>query len=185
MRIGLFGGSFNPAHGGHRHVATTALKALQLDWVWWIVARGNPLKTEHGDFQTRLRSAQAHAQHPRMIATDIEQRAGIRFTRDTLGLVLQRAPSARFVWIMGGDSLRDFHRWKDWSYIAAAVPICVVARPDEGKAKLSSPFARRFSGARVPAQAATLLPSLSPPAWTYINAPLHPASSTALRLQNG
>ena len=181
LRIGLFGGSFNPAHSGHLHVAETAMKRLQLDWVWWIVARGNPLKTAHGDFTERLASARAAAHHPRMIVTDIEARLGLTYTSDTLAAIVARAPEAHFVWLMGADNLAGFHHWQNWQGIAHTLPIAVIARPGVGAGARNSPFARRFAKSRIPSAAARTLATTPPPAWTYLTAPLDPSSSTALR----
>lgn len=181
LRIGLFGGSFNPAHSGHVHVAETAMRRLGLDWVWWIVARGNPLKTSHGDFDARLASARTLATNPRMIVTDIEAQLGLTYTSDTLAAIVNRAPQAHFVWLMGADNMVGFHLWQDWQGIANTLPIAVIARPGVGAGARNSPFARRFASSRIPASAARTLPMAPPPAWTYLTAPLDPASSTALR----
>lgn len=181
LRIGLFGGSFNPAHSGHLHVAETAMRRLGLDWVWWIVARGNPLKTSHGDFDARLVSASQLASNPRMIVTDVEAQLGLTYTSDTIAAIVNRAPTAHFVWLMGADNLAGFHRWQDWHGIAQTLPIAVIARPGVGLAARNAPFARRFASSRIPASAARKLPFSKPPAWTYLTAPLDPASSTALR----
>lgn len=182
LRIGLFGGSFNPAHSGHLHVAETAMKRLQLDWVWWIVARGNPLKTEHGDFAARLASAKAIAdRHPRMIVTDLENQLGYTYSWQTLLAIEQRAPEARFVWLMGGDNMTGFHRWRRWRDIAQLVPIAIVARPGTGAAERNSRFARTFLKDRVPESLAPVLPDLMPPAWVYLKGPSDASSSTAIR----
>lgn len=181
LRIGLFGGSFNPAHSGHVHVAETAMKRLQLDWIWWIVARGNPLKRSHGDFEARMASARAVADKPCMIVTDIEAQLGLTYTADTLAAIVARAPQAHFVWLMGADNLVGFHLWENWQGIAQILPIAIVARPGVGPGARNSPFARRFARSRVPAAAARTLALTPPPAWTYLTAPLDPSSSTALR----
>lgn len=181
LKIGLFGGSFNPAHEGHLHVAETAMRRMNLDWVWWIVARGNPLKESHGNYETRLASATGLAAHPRMIVTDIETHLKVNYTRDLLSGLKARAPSAHFVWIMGADNLPGFHRWGGWQEIAQQVPICVIARPGAGPSARLSRFAATFGPARYDSSEATLLPLASPPAWAYLTAPWHPASSTALR----
>ncbi len=181
LKIGLFGGSFNPAHTGHLLVAETAMKRLGLDWVWWIVARGNPLKSEHGDFEARLASAQRMADHPRMRVSDLEKHAGLTYTCDTLAALMQRAPQANFVWLMGADSLAEFHRWKKWQQIAAAVPIAVIARPGSGRKARFSPFAQRYQSARVPEYAALSLAGREGPAWLYLDGPVDPSSSTAIR----
>ncbi|WP_346773581.1 nicotinate (nicotinamide) nucleotide adenylyltransferase [Hyphomonas sp.] len=177
----MFGGSFNPAHSGHLHVATTAMKRLQLDWVWWIVARGNPLKTGHGDFGERFWSAMAVADHPRMRVTDIESRLGLTYTYRTLSAITHIAPYADFVWLMGADNMVNFHMWSEWQEIARMMPIAIVARPGVGPGARNSPFARRFAHSRIPEAEATILPGLAPPAWVYLTAPLDPISSTAIR----
>ena len=182
LRIGLFGGSFNPAHTGHLHVAETAMKRLQLDWVWWLVARGNPLKTEHGDFDTRFASAEAVAgRHPRMIVTDIEKQLGYTYSWQTLLTLARHAPDADFVWLMGADNLAGFHNWRRWQDIARLMPIAIVARPGIGPSARSSRFARTFAKGRVPESFASLLPDLAPPAWVYLTGRLDPSSSTAIR----
>lgn len=181
LNIGLFGGSFNPAHEGHLHVAETAMRRMGLDWVWWVVARGNPLKESHGSYEARLSSAKRLAAHPRMRVTDIEARLGVNYTLDLLHGVKARAPDTRFVWIMGADNLSGFHRWGGWRRIAEQVPICIVARPGAGPSSRLSRFAATFSESRYDTSDAKLLPFAEAPAWTYLNAPWNPVSSTALR----
>ena len=183
QRIGLFGGSFNPAHEGHLHVAATALERLNLDWVWWIVARGNPLKSDHGDFSTRLASARAIAAHPRMRVLDIEQRHELTYSIDTITRFQQRNPTTRFVWLMGGDNLEHFHKWKDWESIAARVPIAIIARP--GAALGSSEFETRFAEQRLPEADAATLPDRPAPIWTYLTGEMVDASSTEIRAKQG
>lgn len=181
LRIGLFGGSFNPAHDGHLHVSETALRTLDLDWIWWLVALGNPLKSHHGDYDARLASARSIVRHPRMIVTPIEAQLGHRYTADTLKALTARAPTAQFVWMIGADSLCNFHLWKNWTAIAEQTPIAVIARPGASQCARQSPFAKRFASARLPQYAAKALPTSQAPAWTFINAPLNKLSSTALR----
>lgn len=177
--IAIFGGSFNPAHSGHMHVAETALERLGVDRVWWIVARGNPLKSEHGDFAARLASARTIAQHPDMDVLDVEARLGLTYTYDTLQALRTRNPQTRFVWLMGADNLGSFHLWKDWEDIASTVPIAIIAR---GGARLGdSVFEQRFAAARLPETRAASLATSPPPAWIYLDVPLNPASSTAIR----
>ena len=182
LRIGLFGGSFNPAHSGHLHVAETAMKRLQLDWVWWIVARGNPLKSAHGDFEERLASARAAAgRHPRMIVTDLEMRLGYTYSWQTLLTIAVHAPHADFVWLMGADNMVGFHYWQRWQDIARLMPIAVIARPGVGPGARNSKFMRTFQRERIPEAMAPLLPGMLPPAWVYLKGPLDSASSTAIR----
>jgi nicotinate-nucleotide adenylyltransferase len=180
LRIGLFGGSFNPAHAGHRHVADTALKRLRLDAVWWIVARGNPLKSGHGSFNERVTSARKTAAGPRQRVSDIEARLGLTYTVDTLAALQRAAPGAHFVWIMGADSAASFHLWKDWRRLAASIPIAIIARPDTRMSR-ASPFTSRFVRSRIAERSAARLPFLPAPAWVYLRARENPLSSTELR----
>lgn len=141
-RIGLMGGSFNPAHGGHRYVALQALRALDLDEVWWLVSPGNPLKEAAGDmasYTARVASAKAVARHAPIRVSTIEAKLGTRYTVDLLEKLPRLYPKRRFIWIMGGDNLGGFHRWKRWRDIARAVPIAVVARPGYDGQALASP----------------------------------------------
>jgi len=132
LRIGLFGGSFNPAHAGHRYVADTALRRLKLDYVWFLVSPQNPLKPAHGmmALEQRLQSARNFAAgNRRLIVTDIEQTIASRYTNDTIRVLKARFPEVHFVWLMGSDNLEQFHRWQRWQDILATVPVAVVLRP--------------------------------------------------------
>jgi nicotinate-nucleotide adenylyltransferase len=183
MRVGLFGGSFNPAHEGHAHVAETALRRLRLDRVLWLVSPQNPLKPrdETAALTRRLWGALRYAEGPSMIVSEAESRIGSFYTIDTLRVMKARHPGVCFVWIMGADSLADFHRWRGWAQIMREVPVAVVARPGSTLKSRTSPAALRFARARIPARAAPTLACRRPPAWVYLSAPLNFASSTALR----
>ena len=180
LTIGLLGGSFNPAHEGHLMVAETALKRLKLDQVWWIVARGNPLKSDHGDYTARLASARTMARGARMRVSDIEAQLGLTYSIDTLHALRQGAPETRFVWLMGADNLTGFARWKNWEEIARSVPIAVIARPG-ARITRATAFARKFARDRLPEAAAASLPHAAPPAWVYIRVRENSLSSTELR----
>lgn len=181
-RIGLFGGSFDPPHEGHLHVAKTALKRLGLDEVWWIVARGNPLKESPADFEARTAAVQIMTRsHRAMRVSDVELHARLTYTIDTVRLFTAHSPGAEFVWIMGSDSLMNFHLWKDWKALARTLPIAVVARPGATLAARASVFSKVFKDARVPRRVSWRLAGRDAPAWTYLTAPLNPASSTAIR----
>ncbi|MBA3812349.1 MAG: nicotinate-nucleotide adenylyltransferase [Caulobacteraceae bacterium] len=184
MRVGLYGGSFDPAHGGHRHVARTALRRLGLDRVVWLVSLANPLKAPGSSqsLERRRLGAARQARGPGMVVSDAERRLGSRYTIDTVRRLKARFPTVRFVWIMGADNLADFHRWKAWTRILAELPLAVIARPGFMAKSLFSPMGRRFAQARLPAGAARRLALAKPPAWIYLAAPLDPASSTALRV---
>ncbi|MBR9834550.1 MAG: nicotinate (nicotinamide) nucleotide adenylyltransferase [Alphaproteobacteria bacterium] len=184
QRIGLFGGSFDPPHPGHMHVAETALKRLRLDEVWWFPTPGNPLKHRPGAYEARLAAVQVlTASNRAMQVSDIEARAKITYTIDLVKLLRAHCPHASFVWLMGSDSLENFHLWRDWQALAHLVPIGVIARPGSLVSARNSHFARMFAHARLPETASHTLAGHAAPAWTYIKAPLNRASSTALRKQ--
>ena len=143
------GGSFDPAHAGHLYVSDVAHKALKLDYVWWLVSPGNPLKPEPAALAVRLAHARiAAARHPFIRVTDIERRLGTRYTVETLKALQHRFPRLRFVWLMGSDNLQQFARWRRWQQIAHLVPIAVVRRPGSVLAPLHAPLARRLGVAR-------------------------------------
>jgi nicotinate-nucleotide adenylyltransferase len=187
MAVGLFGGSFNPPHKGHALVAGIALRRLALDQLWWIVTPGNPLKSsrELAPLAERLEQSEAMARNPRIKVTAFEAAHKVRYTADTLALVRRRNPAVNFVWIMGADSLRDFHRWQRWRQIALTFPIAVMDRPGSTLSFLSSVTAKTFDYARVDEKDAPLLARMRPPAWTFIHGPRSSLSSTALRANGG
>jgi nicotinate-nucleotide adenylyltransferase len=183
MRVGLYGGSFNPAHDGHAHVAETARKRLKLDRVIWLVSPQNPLKSTHetAPLAQRMAGVRERARGPAMIVSDAETRIGSQYTIDTIRGLKARFPGVKFVWIMGADSLAGFHRWKGWTQIMRELPVAVISRPWASLRSRFSPAARRFAQARRPASEAMILPDALAPAWVYLHGPLNFASSTALR----
>ena len=185
MAIGLLGGSFNPAHVGHRHVSEVALKRLGLDYVWWLVSPQNPLKPVSGmaPLAKRLASARAIAGHPRIVVTDIEGLLRTRYTIDTVKLLKRRFPQVHFVWLMGSDNLESFHRWRNWQAIAAELPIAVVIRPGTALAPLRSKAARRFQPNLVASPAG--FARVRPPALIVLDGPRNDASATRIRAGSG
>jgi nicotinate-nucleotide adenylyltransferase len=185
MRIGLMGGSFNPAHSGHRHISLTAIRRLQLDRLWWLVTPGNPLK--HGGdaapLPERMALARQVARHPKITVTGFEAGLGSAYTIDTLRFLKRRYPGVHFVWVMGGDNLAGIHRWRGWRAIFAAMPLLILDRPAARRAALASPAAQRFRQNRLPEGAASRLVLSQPPAWIYLTIPLCDLSSTAIRLR--
>lgn len=182
-KIGLLGGSFNPAHDGHRHISLWALKTLKLDEIWWLVSPQNPLKPAKGmaPQAERLASARRSADHPHIRPVVIENTLNTRYTIDTLTALRRLFPAARFVWLMGADNLTQIRRWKAWRGIFAAVPIAVFARPGYGMRALGGVAAKRYARKRVGPQRAKSLAARKPPAWIMMTNPLHPTSSTAIR----
>ena len=175
--IGLLGGSFNPAHTGHAYVSETALKRLKLDYVWWLVSPGNPLKAsgDMASFAARLKSAQGAARHPRFIVTDIEQRLGTRYTADTVAALKQRFPKIHFVWLMGSDNLESFSRWQRWQQIVQTIPLAVVQRPGSIMAVAHAAPIRRFGTVR------SLTFRTRPPAILVMDGARNHESATRLR----
>ncbi len=187
LRVGLFGGSFNPAHEGHAHVAETARKRLGLDRVIWLVSPQNPLKSAHetAPLAERMEGVRRRARGRAMVVSDAETRLGAQYSIDTIRALKARFPGVHFVWIMGADSLATFHRWRGWTQIMAEVPVAVVSRPWISLKSRFSPAARRFAHARRPTSRARLLPGTTPPQWVFLTGPLNFQSSTSLRERMG
>lgn len=185
QRIGLFGGSFNPPHHGHVGVMKTALTRLALHRLWVLVTPGNPLKDSRSlpDFATRAIAIRAMVSDPRIVVSDVEARAGLSYSCDTIRYLVQRCPDVRFVWVMGADNLANFHRWKAWERIVETVPLAIIDRPGASLAPLSSPVAQALRAFRRPERDAGQLAGLAPPAWIFLHARLMPQSSSALRAQ--
>lgn len=183
MRIGLFGGSFNPPHGAHRAVSLFAMKRLRLDQVWWLVTPGNPLKDTAGlpSLRERLAAAQRVARHPRIRVTGLEAAIRTRFSCDTIAALRRMCPGVHFVWVMGADNLPEFHRWRNWRRIADLVPIAVVDRPGSGLSAAAGLAPQALGPARIVESDAVALASRRPPAWVFLHGLKLPLSSTALR----
>ncbi|WP_134724653.1 nicotinate-nucleotide adenylyltransferase [Paracoccus luteus] len=182
QRIGLLGGSFDPAHAGHVHITDMALRRFRLDRVWWLVSPGNPLKARGpAPLAARIDWARRLTCDPRVVVTDIEARLGTRLTADTVAALQARWPGVRFVWLMGSDNLVQFDRWDRWREIAARLPLGVIARPGTRTAARSSRAARIMAAARLPEAQAGRLALAAPPAWVLINVPMSPLSSSEIR----
>ena len=185
-RIGLLGGSFNPAHRGHRRISLAAMRALDLDELWWLVSPGNPLKPAKGmaDYEARLESAREVARRSPIRVSDFERAAGTRYTVDTVAALLKRHPQHRFIWLMGEDTVAQFHQWKDWRKLASMLPIAVVSRPgydDEARAARAMGWLRWFVRPRAKAKEWT---AWSAPAITFLRLPPDTTSATRLRARN-
>lgn len=184
LRIGLFGGSFNPPHAGHVLVAQTALKRLGLDAVWWLVTPGNPLKSHAGLPPQAARIAACRAligPDPRIVISGLEAQIGTAYTEQTVRFLVRRCPGVHFVWLMGADNLASFHRWQKWRAIAAMVPMAVVDRPGATLRAISSPAARVLARARLPEREARGLAMRAAPAWVFLHGKRVALSSTMLR----
>jgi nicotinate-nucleotide adenylyltransferase len=183
MRIGLFGGTFDPPHAAHRAACLLAMRRLGLDRIWWLVTPGNPLKDTSGltPLAERMAAARALAHHPRIDVTDLEADLGTSYTYATIRYLTQRCPGVKFVWIMGADNLRHFHRWQRWRDIARLVPIAVIDRLGPSLYSAAGVAGNALAWARIPETAARSLAARKPPAWLYLHGLKSPLSSTALR----
>jgi len=185
LRIGLLGGSFNPAHEGHLAISREALRRLTLDRVWWLISPQNPLKPSAGmaSFRERFAAAQALArQHPRILCSDLEQRLATRYTVDTLEW-LQRHGEQRLVWLIGADNLLQLPQWRHWGRLLAMVPIAVFDREPYSHQAVVGRVARRYAQRRLPERDAPALAEFRPPAWVFLRLRRHQESSTAIRRQ--
>ncbi|RYH02159.1 nicotinate-nucleotide adenylyltransferase [Salipiger sp. IMCC34102] len=180
--VGLLGGSFDPAHAGHVHLTEQALARFRLDWVWWLVSPGNPLKARGpAPLEDRLAAARGLMRHPRVQVTGIETDLGTRYTAQTLRALTARYPGVRFTWLMGADNLTQFHRWQDWRWIMCRVPIGVLARPGDRISARTGMAARVFRAAQLGEDRAPVLARTPAPAWCFLNMPMVALSSTAIR----
>jgi nicotinate-nucleotide adenylyltransferase len=187
MRIGLLGGSFNPAHAGHRHIIDVARRRLRLDQVWLLVSPGNVLKPQRGmaPLGQRLASARRIADGRRVVASAIEAVLGTRYTIDTVHRLLRRFPRAHFVWLMGADILQQLPRWRRWLEFARRIPFAVLPRPSYNHRALAGHAACRLAHARRPARSAAVLAGMTAPAWVFLCVPQHATSASAIRASKG
>ena len=186
QRTGLLGGSFNPAHGGHRRITQFAIEELGLDQAWWLVSPGNPLKPsdDMGSLQARLRSATDLSRRAPIVPTAIELELDTRYTVDTLRKLRQRYPKREFVWLMGADNLAQFHLWKGWRKIARTMPIAVIARPGYNAQAMTSPAMAWLRRYRVSAASFRKRGQWSAPALVFMRFDPDPRSATAIRRAN-
>lgn len=185
QKIGLFGGSFNPPHEGHLNLCDLAFKKLELDQIWWMVTPGNPLKdiSKLAPLEDRIAQCRAMISHPRIKVTAFEARHRVRYTADTLKLVMKLRPRNDFIWLMGADNLADFHRWQNWREIADMMPIAVIDRPGSTLSYHSSQASIALTKYRIDEGDAALLSYMKPPAWTFLHGPRSSLSSTQLRVE--
>jgi nicotinate-nucleotide adenylyltransferase len=186
LRVGLLGGSFNPAHDGHVYLSVQALRRLELDQVWWLVSPQNPLKPRAGmaPFADRLARAREIVRHPRIRVLDLEARLGTHYSIDTLRRLRTR-PGTRFVWLIGADNLRQLPRWRHWRQILETVPVAAFDRTPYSYGALVGEAASRFAAARIDESRLHELSGMTAPAWAFVRLRAHPASSTAIRQATG
>ena len=182
-RVGLLGGSFNPAHDGHRYISLEGLKRLGLNEIWWLVSPQNPLKSadDMAPLDVRLRQAQRAARSSRIRVTDVEDEIGTRFSIDTISALERRFKTTSFVWLMGADNLLQMPKWRDWKTIFQSVPIAVFTRSSYSRKALTGAAAKHFADCRIRESAGAELVECSPPAWVFLHTKPHSASATRIR----
>ncbi|MBC8269750.1 MAG: nicotinate-nucleotide adenylyltransferase [Rhodospirillaceae bacterium] len=188
QRIGLLGGSFNPAHEGHLHISTLALERLKLDQVWWLVSPQNPLKPVAGmaSFADRFKRARKIAAvDQRIVVSDFEEKASSRYTVDTIAALKAQFPGVSFVWVMGADLLVQMPHWKRWRQLFRTLPIAIFARPAYSSRALTGRAARRFKGSRIARFRARSLVDMKAPAWAFLRTRLNAQSATRIRAKAG
>ncbi len=165
-------------------MSLAALDALGLDEVWWLVSPGNPLKPKAGmaPYVARVESARVMAKRAPIRVSTFEAEASTRYTVDTVGALLKKYPQHRFIWLMGEDTVAQFHQWKDWRVLARRVPIAVLSRPgydDDARAARAMGWLRWFVR---PAAKAKSWTEWSAPAITFLRLPPDTTSATAYRV---
>jgi len=183
LKVGLLGGSFNPAHAGHRHISLETLKRLELDAIWWMVSPQNPLKSTHDMAPQidRLSSAIKISDHPCIIATDIENELNTRYTAETLCLLKKNFSQTYFVWLMGTDNMHSFHHWEKWREIANICPIAILDRPPAPLSVKTTKAFKNLERYKVKESQAKYLATYKAPAWTLLHIPLNNLSATQIR----
>ncbi len=187
LKVGLLGGSFNPAHEGHLHITRMCLAALELDRVWWLVSPGNPLKPGKGmaPYEDRFASAERMARDPRIAVSGIEKELGTRYTADTLKALAARFAEVNFVWLMGADNMLQFPKWRNWRGILETVPVAIYPRPGYTLKARLSPLASMLRDRTLDASDAALLPLVAPPALVFLSGPESSRSATEIRAAGG
>lgn len=186
LSIGLFGGSFNPAHNGHMHVAKTAMRALELDQIWWMVSPQNPLKPQQPSYESRVATVEALGLPYAMKISHMETIFGTQYTIDTLTKAKATWPKTNFVFLMGADNLLQLPKWRQWKKIMETMPIAVIARPGKNYAAIRSRLgkaAQIYKAYRLPESQADILKHCQAPAWSYLTPPMNSQSSSAIRAQ--
>jgi nicotinate-nucleotide adenylyltransferase len=183
LKVGLLGGSFNPAHEGHLHITRMCLTSLGLDRVWWLVSPGNPLKPEKGmaPYEDRFASAEELARDPRIVVSGIERELGTRYTADTLIALTERFADVNFVWLMGADNMLQFPKWRNWREILEMVPVAVYPRPGYTLKARLSPVATMLRDRTLDTADAAILPVVAPPALAFLSGPENGQSATSIR----
>ena len=183
QKIGLLGGSFNPAHHGHLSISKIALRRLGLNQIWWIVSPRNQLKEYDFlyDFEERVFSARKIINTNNISISKLELNAQIKYTIGTLEYLRTRYHRSRFVWIMGADNLNQFHLWKEWEKIIRLMPIAIIDRPSSSLNVTSSVFANKYRAYRIDEADSSQLIYYKKPAWVFMHTKLNYQSSSQLR----
>ena len=181
LTVGILGGSFNPPHPGHLYVSQVFLKTLQLDYVWWVVAKQNPLKVknQYRSHQLRCDLAAKLIKHPRIIVTNIEKEVKSNYISDVLFYLKNKFPKIKFIWLMGADNLLQFNKWHNWQNIFRSFPIAVFDRGNDVYTSLKGESAIKFAKYKLPEHSLNRLTHKTP-SWGMIRKLKSSYSSTKI-----
>ncbi len=127
MKVGLFGGSFNPAHQGHLHISNLAVKKLALNQIWWIPTKHNPFKEKsiYSDYQTRFRGCEILTKNnPKIYLKKFDEIQ----TEKLIKKLQNKYPNYQFFWIAGADNLPRLHEWDNFKNLMKLLPFAIFSR---------------------------------------------------------
>ena len=185
MKIGLLGGSFNPAHSGHIYISNEALKRLELDEVWWLVSPQNPLKSNSisAPLRIRLDNARSMAKGHNIRVEDLETKFKTNFTSKTLEFIIKRYGGSKFVWLMGADNLVEINQWFNWKNIFQIMPVAVFNRGVYSYSVINSIAGKYYFSKLHKTKDSNSIFDKPLPAWQFLHINKNPISSTLLRLK--
>ena len=182
MKIGLLGGSFNPAHDGHIYISELALKLLNLDEVWWLVTPQNPLKnSKANNLEERLKHAKKIIKNSRIIIDALETKYKNNYTANTLNTIINQFKGTKFFWLMGADNLSEINKWYKWNYIFQLMPIAVFDREDYSYSVFNSIAGKRYYNKLYKTKNSVSIFNKKLPSWKFLRINKNLLSSTKIR----
>ncbi len=183
-KIGLLGGSFNPAHAGHLHISLEALHRLDLDEVWWILSPSSPLKdpTSYISYEERYEMARiVIGENKRILISDYEKRHNLRYSYQTITRILREFRKDKFIWLMGADNLYNFHKWRKWRWIMENIAVVILDRSPYSHNAMQAKTAISYNGFYISERYIGKLWDNIPPCWSFIHCKRNSLSSTEIR----